>query len=559
MRLSPGRWLNSQMHLLSWLGEELHGESFLAEQRPQGRSVLVRILSAEVCRTPAYIERFRRAAERAMLLQHRHAAAVHAFGLLPASEAGADEPMLGHPAPGRLAERDGLGGVPWIATEPAEGPDLRSYLAEGLSPDTLAPLLLPVADLLDRAAALGLVHGELMPSNLLLLKEAHAAPRLLLLDLGLAKVVASDLLELPSLPGMLSYRSPEQCADGQHVEPASDRYALAVILFEAVAGRPPFQADNPRALMTLHRTAPVPPLRTLAPRLRRAEALDTFFVRALAKQPDARFSSAVAMVEEFVTALSGAQRRVGQPREKRRSPRWYRLSRQGNASSSIDVVVGPRAVLGKQSECDVICQALPSPEHDLVTATISREHAVLIWLDNRLSVLDQSSNGTFVNGRRVGPRLCELPDGALLRLGEHLTVHVTLLGPSLIATGPGSSAGVGERSRARDAPSGSGSGSGEVVGCESPGAFLSRRDSYAAGVPPTLMLWQHLPLAGSPLELIGGAMRLGQVWVAQRELWWSGHPSVSWQRRDHTTVLGPAPLRDGDTLTTSDAIITVEH
>lgn len=83
MRLSPGRWLNAQLHLLSWLGEELHGESFLAEQRPQGRTVVVKVLSSEACRTAAFIERFRRSAERAMLLNHRHAAVVHAFGVLP--------------------------------------------------------------------------------------------------------------------------------------------------------------------------------------------------------------------------------------------------------------------------------------------------------------------------------------------------------------------------------------------------------------------------------------------------------------------------------------------
>src|SRR4051812_46354331 len=83
MRLSPGRWLNAQMRLLSWLSEDLHGESFLAEQRPQGRSVLLKVLHAEACRTPAYIERFRRCAERAMLLSHRHTAVVHAFGILP--------------------------------------------------------------------------------------------------------------------------------------------------------------------------------------------------------------------------------------------------------------------------------------------------------------------------------------------------------------------------------------------------------------------------------------------------------------------------------------------
>jgi hypothetical protein len=54
-------------------------------------------------------------------------------------------------------------------------------------------------------------------------------------------------------------------------------------------------------------------------------------------------------------------------------------------------------------------------------------------------------------------------------------------------------------------------------------------------------------------------MRLGQVWVAQRELWWSGHPTVVWQRQDRTTVLGPAPLRGGDTLTTCDSVICIDH
>ena len=548
MRLSPGRWLNAQMQLLSWLGEELHGESFLAEQRPQGRNVLLKVLHADACRTPAYIERFRHCAERAMLMSHRHTAAVHAFGLLPghadpSREAGAGSTLQHSAGVGQSSPAAGGVGlvgpsIPWIAVDPVEGPDLRSYLTEGLSPEAVAPLLMPVADLLDRAAALGLVHGEVSPSNLILLhKEPSAPPRLVLLDLGLAKVLASDLLELPSLPGMFLYKSPEQCQDGTHVEPASDRYALATLLFEAVAGRPPFVSSNPRMLMQLHKSAPVPPLRTLVPRLPRAEALDTFFVRALAKQPEARFPSAMAMMEEFVVALGTSRQRRGTPAQKRRSPRWYRLSRAGDATSAIDVVVGPRMVLGKQSECDLVCQALPSPENDLVTAEISREHAVLIWLDNRLSVLDQSSNGTSVNDRRIGARLTALPDGALVRLGEHLTVHVTLLGhPS---------------ANQRD-------GVAEPL-YDSPGAFMTRRDAYAVGAPPTLMLWQQLPLRGSPLERLGGAMRLGQIWVAQRELWWSGHPTAVWQRHDHTTVLGPAPLRSGDTLTTTDCVINIEH
>jgi serine/threonine protein kinase len=549
MRLSPGRWLNAQLHLLSWLGEELHGESFLAEQRPQGRTVVVKVLSSESCRTPAFIERFRRSAERAMLLNHRHAGAVHAFGVLPASgEAGMGSAVDGLDL--RLPSVGGLSasaGIPWLATDPLEGPDLRSYLSDGATAETLAALLSPVADVLDRAAALGLVHGEITPGSVVLEREGEGH-RAVLVDLGLAKVQAADLLDVPAPPFALSYRSPEQCADGLHVESASDRYALAVLLFEAVAGRPPFVADSPRALMQLHRGAPVPPLRTIAPRVQNAEALDAFFVRALAKEPAARFASAAAMLEEFTLALTVGQKPQVRPAQRRRSPRWYRIYREAGSPRTaesgegagredrgrperepiLDLVVGPRAVLGKQSECDVVCQALPSPQHDLITGTVSREHAVLIWLDNRLNILDQSSNGTFIADRRIGTRLTALPDGSVLRLGQHLAVRVTLL-------------------------------AGESGGDPPPAALLERQDSYAAGVPQTLMLWLPLSARGSPLEQLGGALRHGQVWVAHRELWWSGHPTVIWQRQDHSSVLGPAPLRDGDLLIDRDITLRVVH
>jgi serine/threonine protein kinase len=537
MRLGPGRWLNAQMQLLSWLGEELHGESFLAEQRPQGRSVVVKILHAEACRTPAYIERFRHIAERTMLLSHRHLAAVHAFGVLQSGSEGERGVSSGTGQElGLRTLSTSAQGIPWIATDPLEGPDLRSYLTDGIAPETLLSLLTPLADALDQAAALGLCHGELLPQNLILIEEPEQPPRLVLIDLGVAKVLAADLLELPMPPGSLSYRSPEQCRDGREVSAASDRYGLATLLFEAVAGRPPFVASDPQKLMQLHLSAPIPPLRTLSPRLRNAEALDTFFVRALAKQPEARFPSAMAMLEEFHEAISPRPKRPIREGERRRSPRFYRLSRQGQSDKVLDVIVGPRAVLGKQSECDMVCQALPSPEFDSLTAAISREHAVLIWLDNRLSVLDQSSNGTFVNDKRVGPRLTQLPDGAMVRLGEHLVVQVHLLHSG---SRPGAPP-VGE-------------------GCDAIGCLLIRRDPFAIGAPTTLMLWSHLDLHGSPLARLGGALRLGQAWVSQRELWWSGHPTVVWQRHDQSMVLGPAPLRHGDILKNSDAVICVEH
>ncbi|MCS6914582.1 MAG: FHA domain-containing serine/threonine-protein kinase [Myxococcales bacterium] len=522
MRLGPGRWINRQIQLLSWLGEELYGDSFLAELHPHGRRVTVRVLHAEACRTPQYVERFRRTAELAMALAHRHAAAIYAFGMLQ------QEPMrsprwVGEPA---MAATEAEVGIPWIASEAVTGQDLLSLLVDGLPPAALAGLLMPVADLLDRAAAMGLEHGELSPSTLVVVpEEGRTTPRVVLLDLGLAKVQAQDPLETPLPLGLQVYRSPEQCVPQGRASPASDRYALAVVLYEAVAGRPPFASKNPLELMQAHRSAPVPPLRTLVPSLHRAPALDAFFVRALAKQPEARFPTATVMLEEFLLALGPTEQGKRPLQQRRRSPRWYRLRHRDDPEQALDVVVGPRAVLGKQPECDVVCQGRPSPQHDVITAGVSREHAVLIWLDDRLSVLDQSVNGTYVNGRRAGPRLAPVPDGALLRLGEHLELRVRLVAPA-----------------------------GEVAG-----ALLSREDAYAAGVPATLMLWQKMPLGGSPLAPLGGALRLGQIWHVQRELWWSGDPSVLWQREDGTKVIGSGPLRHGDLLLGAGAAIVVEH
>ena len=114
---------------------------------------------------------------------------------------------------------------------------------------------------------------------------------------------------------------------------------------------------------------------------------------------------------------------------------------------------------------------------------------------------------------------------------------------------------------APDAESGPGeaNAAGTARAVDVAGVILTRQDAYAAGVPPTLMLWQQIALPGSPLSRLGGAMRWGQVWVANRELWWSGHPTVAWQRQDHSNVLGPAPLRDGDTLVERDVTLRVVH
>ena len=103
------------------------------EQRPQGRTVVVKILHSEACRTPAYIERFRHIAERTMLLSHRHLAAVHAFGVLqPDGERGKTSPASAELGLRTVSQSDQ--GIPWIATDPLEGPICAAIWPTGSRP-----------------------------------------------------------------------------------------------------------------------------------------------------------------------------------------------------------------------------------------------------------------------------------------------------------------------------------------------------------------------------------------------------------------------------------------
>lgn len=93
------------------------------------------------------------------------------------------------------------------------------------------------------------------------------------------------------------------------------------------------------------------------------------------------------------------------------------------------------------------------------------------------------------------------------------------------------------------------------------GALLTRRDGFAEGVPQTLMLWQRLPLHESPLQESFPALSRGELWIAQRELYFGGAPGVVWSRQDGSPVVGPGPLRHGDTLRAvgDGDVVTVEH
>lgn len=203
------------------------------------RSVAVKILKSEFAADPQVAERFMREARTMARLRHPYAATIFDAGTLPDNR-------------------------PFIVMEYVDGETLAAVLArEGqLACRRAVEIAGAICEVLAAAHALGIVHRDLKPSNIML------TPRgVCVLDFGVAKVLATSAdatrthatTESGLIIGTPRYMSPEQCI-GQDVGPQSDLYSLGVLLYEMLAGHPPFTDLLPSAVLVKQATSPPPPL-----------------------------------------------------------------------------------------------------------------------------------------------------------------------------------------------------------------------------------------------------------------------------------------------------------
>jgi predicted Ser/Thr protein kinase len=241
------------------------------------RPVAVKIIKAEFASDPDVADRFMREARTMAKLRHPRAAMIFDAGNLP-------------------------DGRHFIIMEFVEGTTLSEVLArEGrLSAERAVSIAVQVCDVLEEAHHLGIIHRDLKPSNIMLNERGVCV-----LDFGVAKVLASSTDATAShgstgsgqIIGTPRYMSPEQCL-GQRVGARSDLYSLGVLLYEMLAGRPPFIDPLPSAVLVKQATAPPPPLPRLRQDIPRALALVVHTL--LAKQPEDRPKTAAdarAMLE----------------------------------------------------------------------------------------------------------------------------------------------------------------------------------------------------------------------------------------------------------------------
>jgi len=176
--------------------------------------------------------------------------------------------------------------------------------AELLSPQVVAHFIDQAADALQHAHDSQLIHQDVKPSNFLIRSRTGnpSRPDLLLSDFGIVKFTTATATASQSIRGTPAYMAPEQW-DGQPV-PATDQYALAIMAYQLLTGRLPFQG-SPGQVMRQHFMAQPQPPGTL--NLRIFPALDAVILRALEKQPEDRFLSIAAFAQAFQEALQGTE------------------------------------------------------------------------------------------------------------------------------------------------------------------------------------------------------------------------------------------------------------
>jgi tRNA A-37 threonylcarbamoyl transferase component Bud32 len=201
-------------------------------------------------------------------------------------------------------------GLAFIAMRYFEGADLRAILRQRtrLAPAETIALLGGVASALDATHALGIVHRDVKPANILV-EGAETTPleqrRPRLMDFGVAKWSEAEPpgVDQEALIGSLHYIAPEQIQTPAEVDGRADVYSLGATAFELLTGRPPFLHSSALGLVMAHLNQPPPDPRAFVPDL--PDRVAAAIVRALAKDPDDRFDSATALVAAMTAPAAG--------------------------------------------------------------------------------------------------------------------------------------------------------------------------------------------------------------------------------------------------------------
>ena len=381
-----GYSLAGRYKLLKMIGAGGMGSVYqAADSQMSNRIVAVKVLAPHLVSDDKQVLRFEQEARAANQLRHPNTISVIDFG------------------------RDPAGHI-FMVIEFLTGETLTNVLRKGpMDPSRAMIMMRQVCKSLAEAHAKGIIHRDLKPDNIFVCEIYGEKDFIKVIDFGIAKFLESggqELTQAGKMFGTPRYLSPEQ-AQGLPLTGASDLYALGVILFEMLAGRPPFVAEDPIAVAIKHVQETPPTFDEVAPGVDVPDELDHLVFKLLAKKAANRHQSAEEVVASLDLALAALGNRnpsgnftpvaARTPARPKTIPPTSRQAEEADATRAIDSLSLPTAQPGDERTMALDSLSMPPPvaagshgggSHGGGSAVAANERTVALDLDAARSAMD---------------------------------------------------------------------------------------------------------------------------------------------------------------------------